>query len=143
MSIILLRTGDLPMMSGKFYFERDFIKVQFLFQLFPIIISGMIMFLLLLCAARIPSSSYRIGSAWDISWMLPETPARDEFNLFVLQAVMISAILICSLIQVSNHIILSMDILYILSLAMLFLYHTLKVADLRSLTAIIASAAKS
>lgn len=106
--------------------------VQFLFQLFSIIVSSVIMFLLLLCAAGIPSGSRYMGSVWDISWILPETPARDEFNLFVLQSVIIAAVLVCGLLQVSNHIMLSLDILYILSLSMLYLYHTLKVADLRA-----------
>lgn len=105
---------------------------QFILQLFPIIITGFLTYLA--CTAGTSVRSRGKGISWDISWMLPDTLARNEFNLFVLQAVIAVTVLVCALLQVSNHIIISMDILYILSLSMLYLYHTLKVADSLHLT---------
>lgn len=50
------------------------------------------------------------------------------FDNFIVTAIQISAgsILTCSLLQVSNHSVISLDIIFFLSILMLILYHTLR-----------------
>jgi uncharacterized membrane protein len=61
--------------------------------------------------------------------MLPNAPALNELVMFVLQAGIAVATLVWHITAGSNHIIITLDILYLLSLSMLVLYHMLKEAD--------------
>ena len=60
-------------------------------------------------------------------WILEKTPAQASYFMFVMQSViMISAAAYAF--RVSNHVILSLDIIYFISILMPVLYHNLKEA---------------
>ena len=96
----------------------------FFVQLIPVLFTGFLAFLVYTLGTAVKFSG--IDALGGLSWMLPNTPALNEFLAFVLQAVIAVAALVCTLLQVSNHIILSLDILYLFSLSMLVMYHTIK-----------------
>lgn len=64
-----------------------------------------------------------------IEWMLQKTPASLAFSVFALQSLICAAANIHALKHVSNHIIITLDIIYISSILMLILFHTFKIAD--------------
>jgi hypothetical protein len=68
------------------------------------------------------------GVLRDIGWALDRTPALDAFLMFVLQAVLVTSTVTALFHHVSNHIIQSLDILYLASLLLLVMYHTRKEA---------------
>lgn len=100
--------------------------LQLMAQMIPVVFTGLIAYL----TYRI-SISIKNAGGWllqDYGWIIEKTPALDAFLIFTVQAVLVSMAAACGFRQVSNHIILSLDILYFISLLMLILYHNLKEA---------------
>jgi hypothetical protein len=63
----------------------------------------------------------------ELDWILEKTPAQVSFFMFLLQAfIFITAAAFAS--KVSNHIILTLDIIYLLNILLLILYHNIKIA---------------
>lgn len=100
--------------------------LQILTQLIPVVFAGIIAYL----TFRISKVFKNTGTGMfnDFYCFLEKTPALDAFLSFIIQSVLVSAAAICAFQQVSNHIILSLDILYFISLLMLILFHNLKEA---------------
>ena len=63
--------------------------------------------------------------SFDSKWVLVETPALLAYAVFVIETAVVS-MLTCGFIHVSNHAILSIDILYLASTLILALYHMFK-----------------
>lgn len=98
--------------------------LQLLAQIVPVLLTGLIAYLLFrLGAAMKHSGSYL---SYELGWMLARTPALDAFLMFIIGTGIVATTAACALMQVSNHIILSLDILYLLSILLLILFHTLK-----------------
>ena len=68
------------------------------------------------------------GKFAGLDWLLDRAPAMDAFLMFIFQAVLVVTTVACALLRISNHIILSLDILYLLSILILFRFHMLKEA---------------
>lgn len=62
----------------------------------------------------------------DLRWILEETPALFACVLFLIYSACISLLAVSLLSNVSNHIVQSLDILYLFSLIMLVLFHLIK-----------------
>ncbi len=101
---------------------------QIIIQLIPVIFIGVLAFVVYSLGTAM--KYYGTGALGDLSWMLPNTPALNEFFVLVLQVAIVASTLVYALLQVSNHIIISLDIIYFLSLSMLVLYHILKETDI-------------
>src|SRR5690349_19710345 len=71
----------------------------------------------LVCAGKLLSSDLRL--------VLEKTPALDNF-IFVIAQVVSLAVLLSNLVHISNHIVISLDILYLASLLLLVLFQILK-----------------
>jgi hypothetical protein len=56
-----------------------------------------------------------------------KTPGLNEFFLFVLRSVYITTAVLCVFNRVSNHIIITLDILFLFSTMLIYLYHLLKI----------------
>lgn len=98
--------------------------LQLVIQFIPVMFIGLMTYL-----------SYRISTAYksagfsmlsELCWLLPKTPALDTFLLFVLQAVLVASVVVSTLARMSNHGVLTLDILYYLSVLMLILFHRRK-----------------
>jgi hypothetical protein len=100
--------------------------LQVLSQLIPVVFAAIIAYL----TYRISKVFKNTGTGMfnDFYCFLEKTPAQDSFLMFIIQSVLVSAAAICSFKQISNHIILSLDILYFISLLMIILFHNLKEA---------------
>ena len=68
-----------------------------------------------------------IGSFLELDWILEKTPAQASYLMFMIQSFIIITAAAFAF-RVSNHIILTLDILYLASILMLVLYHNFKVA---------------
>jgi hypothetical protein len=93
-------------------------------HLFPLIIAGLIAYLTY-CLSRL----LKEGGAQaflGFEWMLENTPALNTFLVFITTASYFAALVLCTFGRTSNHIILSLDILFFFSLLILIFYHTLK-----------------
>lgn len=69
------------------------------------------------------------GMLQEMRWLLEETPALNAFFLFVMHCSFTVQIAL-SFYRISNTVIISLDILYFLSMLMLILYHTFKEAEI-------------
>jgi len=98
--------------------------VQLALQLIPAVITGFLVYLLYILSTTLKYTGMQ--GCCDLRWLLTQTPAFNAFLAFAVQAVMAVITVLYSLKHVSNHIIMSFDIICILSLLMLILYHTLK-----------------
>jgi hypothetical protein len=98
--------------------------LQFVSQLIPVLMAGFIAYLLFKLGAALKYSGTYLSD--ELGWMLPRTPALDAFLMFVIGAAIVVTAAACALMQVSNHIILSLDILFFLSMLLLILFHTFK-----------------
>jgi hypothetical protein len=98
--------------------------LQFLVQAIPVLLTGLLAYLLFRLGAALKHSGAYLSD--ELGWMLARTPALDALIMFILGIAFAVAAAACALVQVSNHIILSLDILYLLSMLLLVLYHTLK-----------------
>ena len=68
-----------------------------------------------------------MGALLELDWILEKTPAQASFFMFMLQSfIVVNAAAFAF--RVSNHIILTLDILYFVSILMLILFHNLKEA---------------
>lgn len=93
--------------------------------------------LIMLIAAIISYLSFRsaagavrnIGKAslLELDWILEKTPAQASYFMFMLQSFIIVSAAAFAF-RVSKHIILTLDILYLITNLMLILHHTLKIA---------------
>lgn len=79
----------------------------------------------LYCFANV---ALRIGKnlPGDLKWVLEKAASLDAFIVFVVTILIISHSLASSANQISNHIILSLDILFFLNSLILILFHTIK-----------------
>lgn len=100
--------------------------VQLLLNLMGIFIAGAIVYLTYLLSRTLKGGS--AGMLQDFCWLFDNTPALNSFLMFVLQIVIASNTIACSLKSISNHIIISLEIIYLFSILMLVLFHTLKEA---------------
>jgi hypothetical protein len=98
--------------------------LQFISQVFPVLLTGLIAYLLFRLGAALRHSGSYLSD--ELGWMLARTPALDAFIMFVIGIAIVVTAVLCALMQVSNHIILSLDILYLMSMLMLILFHTFK-----------------
>lgn len=98
--------------------------LQFIAQFIPVLLTGLIAYLLFRLGAALKYSGSYLSR--ELGWMLDRTPALDAFLLFVIGAAIAAAAVVCTLRQVSNHLLLSLDILYFLSMLLLILLHTFK-----------------
>lgn len=98
--------------------------LQFVSQLAPVLMTGIIAYLLFRLGAALRHSGSYLSD--ELGWMLAETPALDSFLMFAIGTAIAVTAAASALLQVSNHIILSLDILYLLSLLLLILFHTFK-----------------
>src|SRR5690242_17151634 len=107
-----------------FSYERFSMILQLVLQLIPVFISGFIIYLTYLLSKTLRIAG--LGVLLDLCCLPVRAPALDTFLMFVMQAVSIASMVICTLCHVSNHIVISLDIIYFLSILILVLYHTLK-----------------
>lgn len=98
--------------------------LQFISQLVPVLLTGLIAYLLFRLGVALRHSGSYLSD--ELGWMLARTPALDAFIMFVIGIAIVVTAVLCALMQVSNHIILSLDILYLMSMLMLILFHTFK-----------------
>ena len=68
-----------------------------------------------------------IGSFLQLDWILEKTPAEASYRMFMIQSCIVITAAAFAF-RVSNHIILTLDILYMISILMLILYHNFKKA---------------
>ena len=68
-----------------------------------------------------------IGAFLELDWILENTPAQVSYLMFVIQTFIVTAASAFAF-RVSNHVILTLDILYFISILLLILYHNLKEA---------------
>ena len=63
----------------------------------------------------------------ELEWILQKTPAQASYFMFLLQSfIFISAAAFAF--RVSNHIILTLDIIYLITSLLLIMYHNIKIA---------------
>ena len=98
--------------------------LQFISQLVPVLLAGIIAYLMFRLGAALKHSGSYLSD--ELGWMLDRTPAIDAFLMFIIGIAIAVTTITCALMQVSNHIILSLDILYLLSMLLLILFHTFK-----------------
>ncbi|MCR4436080.1 MAG: hypothetical protein QHH06_13700 [Clostridiales bacterium] len=96
--------------------------LQAALQLIPALAAGMIA--CLMCALRLSLKNGGTGMCQNLYWLLEKTPALEAFLLFVVQAGS-TVVSVGSFRRISNSIVISLDILYFLSVLMLILYHIL------------------
>lgn len=99
--------------------------MQCIFLILPIVSSCFIGALLLCCFA---SAAYRLHGnvPSDLKWVLYKAASLDAFLVCIVTIIILSSILASSLNHISNHIILSLDILFLFSSLILILFHTIK-----------------
>ena len=100
--------------------------LQIISQAAPVLLTGLIAYLLFKLGAALRHSGSYLSE--ELGWMLARTPALDAFLVFVIGIAFATAAAVCAFAQVSNHIILTLDILYLLSMLLLILFHNLKEA---------------
>ncbi|MCX8128813.1 MAG: hypothetical protein N3I35_01785 [Clostridia bacterium] len=90
---------------------------------FSIFACGVALMALIWC-----SSQKFIGNLMTCSLccLAARTPALNAFLMFVLHAVVISLSVVCCLKRISNSAIITLDIIYFISIMILVFYHTLK-----------------
>ncbi len=72
------------------------------------------------------------GRFLELGWLLEKTPAQASYLMFMVQSfIVITAAAFAS--RVSNHVILTLDILYLISILLLIRYHNLKKASSTSI----------
>lgn len=98
--------------------------MQFFVQLIPVLFTGIMLYLTYQLSIALKNGGTGILS--DLCWLLEKTPVLDAFVLLLLQAALIVASVFCLFGRVSNHGIISLDILYLANLLILILYHSLK-----------------
>lgn len=99
--------------------------MQYVFLILPIVLTCFIGALLLYCFAN---AAYRLGGnlPGDLKWVLEKAASLDAFLVCIVTIIIISGILASSLNHISNHIILSLDILFLFSSLILILFHKIK-----------------
>ena len=100
--------------------------LQFLLNLLPVIITGAIVYMLYHFSASLRYSGREVRGS--LCWLLERTPALDIFLTFVIKAVLIVTSTTCTFGNFSCYGIISLDIIYFMSMLILILYHTLKIA---------------
>ena len=98
--------------------------LHWVINLIPALAAGIIIYLTFLLG-----KSFRCGGPGmlrGLCCLLERTPALDAFLLFIFRSVLIAAAVTVAFGSISNHIVLSLDILYFISALLLILYHTLK-----------------
>lgn len=98
--------------------------LQLISQLVPVLLTGIIAYLIFRLGAALKHSGSYLSE--ELGWMLDRTPVVDAFLMFIIGIAIAVALTVSTLMQVSNHIILSLDILYLMSLLLLILFHTFK-----------------
>lgn len=98
--------------------------LQLISQLVPVLLTGLIAYLVFRLGTVLKHTGSYLSE--ELGWMLARTPAVDAFLMFIIGIAIAVASTISILMQVSNHIILSLDILYLMSLLLLILFHTFK-----------------
>lgn len=98
--------------------------LQFITHIIPVITAGIIAYFTYYLSILLMSSS--AGAFQDLKWLLEVTPALNTFFVFISKAAYLLGIILCAFGRTSNHIVISLDILYLVSFLMLILFHTLK-----------------
>lgn len=100
--------------------------LQILLLLITVVFTGIIAYL----TARLTGASIiynGLGALLELDWILQVTPAQVSYLMFVMQSAILISVFIFTF-KISNHSILSLDILYLISMLMLILFHNLKEA---------------
>jgi dolichol kinase len=98
--------------------------LQFISQLIPVLVAGTIAYLIYYFSAVLKNGG--AGVFQGFKWLLEVTPALNTFLVFITKATFLVSLILCAFGRTSNHIILSLDILYLISLLILILYHIFK-----------------
>lgn len=94
--------------------------------LLTVAFTGLIAYLTLRFAAASLKCS-GLGIFLELDWILEVTPAQVFYLMFVIQSALLVSVEVCSH-RISNHSIITLDILYLVSILMLILFHNLKEA---------------
>ena len=100
--------------------------LQFLLNLLPVVITGVMVYMLYHFSTSLKYSGREVIES--LRLLLERTPALDVFLMFVIKAALIVTSTVCTFGKLSYYGIISLDIIYFMSMLMLILYHTLKVA---------------
>jgi len=100
--------------------------LQVLLNLLPVIIAGAIVYILSYLSASLKYLGRETVES--LRWLLETTLTLDIFLMFVIRAVLIVKSTVCTFGNHSYYGIISLDIIYFMSVLILVLYHTLKVA---------------
>lgn len=101
-----------------------------MFEVFASALIGLMTVIISYIAFKLVSGSNRrvsLGSFLELEWLLEKTPAEASYLMFMLQSLIVITAAAFAF-KVSNHIILTLDILYFISLLMLILFHKIKEA---------------
>lgn len=105
--------------------------IQIVLNLLPAAIAGIMGYLIYLTAVVILGRALPV----DLQWVMEKTPALDAFLLFIFHTVILTSIN-CFINNLSNHVILSLDIVYFFSVLMLIMFHILSVSGYSRLKSI-------
>lgn len=110
----------------EFNLAGNFGMMQTILPLLVLAFTGLIAYTTIRFAALTMSYS-GLGGVFEIKWMLDKTFAQASFFMFIIKTAVLASAVAC-LVKISNHGIITLDIIYFISLMMLILYHTLKKA---------------
>lgn len=98
--------------------------LQTILNLLPVFIIGTTIYITLCISISLKNA--RTGMMQSLCWLLERTPALDTFLLFIIQTVYIITAVFCAFSNLSNHAVISLDIIYFFSMMMLIFYHIIK-----------------
>jgi hypothetical protein len=99
--------------------------IEILIQIIPAVISGIILYFTYVLSRILLDGGFSIPLVFSSVYL--KTPGLNEFLLFVLRSFCFAFTVVCIYCRVSNHIIISLDILYLFSILIIYLFHSLKV----------------
>jgi hypothetical protein len=103
---------------------EDTMILQFISQLIPVLVAGIITYFTFYLSTILENGG--AGALAGFKWLLEATPALNTFLVFMAKAAFLINAILSTFGRMSNHIVLTLDILYLISLLMLILYHNLK-----------------
>lgn len=101
--------------------------MQIMLTLLTVAFTGLIAYLTLRFAAASLKGG-GLGVFFELDWILEVTPAQVSYLMFIIQSALLVTVALTSF-RISNHGILTLDILYLISIIMLIMFHNLKEAS--------------
>ena len=98
--------------------------LQFASPLIPVLVAGILAYLTYYLSRILEKGGAQ--ALLGFRWLLEVTPALNTFLIFVSRGAYLTALILCAFGRTSKHMVISLDILYLVSLLLLILYHTLK-----------------